>query len=320
VLLRQAVSACWDNRASTYRYRDFQSHLSLASIPMLEFDQVGEYKLRKTFKKPQRLLLHITAPDEKNMAARMTIHGKAANGESIEETILDRLPWNNGQAHYTSRNLFTAVTRLEVMLLSEGARGLLATPDYTPEDITLLLPLWAGLPGSEQAKKMVEKTLMKRYVLPFGIPICPGTEDCEAGNQVYVSLPWNQLIIEGLVDNGYIGEAANIFTRLMGAILHSLSQNGSFRECYNARTGQPFGETNILRGLPPLGLFLQILGIKSIQTDQVILQGFNPFSWPVTVKYQGISITRLPKDTIVTFPGGQVITVSGPGPHRVTLS
>jgi hypothetical protein len=106
----------------------------------------------------------------------------------------------------------------------------------------------------------------------------------------------------------------------MGAILQSQHQNGSFRECYNAHSGQPFGETNILRGLPPLGLFLQILGIKSIQTDQVILQGFNPFSWPVTVKYQGITITRHPKDTVVTFPGGQVITVSGPGPHRVTLS
>ena len=320
VLLRHSVSACWDKKASTYRYRDFQSHLSWPSSPILEFAQAGEYKLRKTFKKPQRLLLHLTAPAEKNITARMTIRGKSATGEVIEETVPDRLAWNNGQARFTSRNLFTTVSQVEVKILTEGAKGSLATPDYTPEDITLLLPLWAGLPGSDQSQKMVEKTLMKRYVLPFGIPICPGTEECEAGNQVYVSLPWNQLIIEGLVDNGYINEAANIFTRLMGAILQSQHQNGSFRECYNAHSGQPFGETNILRGLPPLGLFLQILGIKSIQTDQVILQGFNPFSWPVTVKYQGITITRHPKDTVVTFPGGQVITVSGPGPHRVTLS
>jgi hypothetical protein len=106
----------------------------------------------------------------------------------------------------------------------------------------------------------------------------------------------------------------------MNAVLSPLRQNGTFRECYNAQTGQPFGETNSLRGLPSAGLFLQILGIKSIQAEQVILQGFNPFSWPVTVKYQGIIITRHAKDTVVTFPGGQAITVNGPGPHRVTLS
>ncbi len=222
---------------------------------------------------------------------------------------------------YTTRNFFSELTRFDVSRMADGGKGRLATPDYTLEDVTLLLPLWAGLPNRDQTKKMVEKTLIKRYVLPFGIPCCPGLlEAAQPGSQMLVSLPWNQLIIEGLIENGYVHEAADIFTRLMNAMLASLRQNGTFRECYNAQTGQPFGETNILRGLPPLGLFLQILGIKSIQADQVILHGFNPFSWPVTVKYHGITITRHPKDTVVTFPGGQAITVNGPGPHRVTLS
>jgi hypothetical protein len=320
-ILRQSLSACWDSRTNTYRYRDFQSHLSLPSRPIVEFDQVGEFDLKKSFNKPQRLLLHLTAPVEKNLIVAMTIYGQSANGKLIEETIPDRLPWNNGQAYYTSRALFSEVTRLDVKRLAEGVKGTLATPDYTQEDITLLLPLWAGLPGDVQSKKIIEKTLLKRYLLPYGMPCCPDLADeSQQGSQIYVSLPWNQLIIEGMVDNGYIQEAVEFFTRLMNAILPSLRQNGVFRECYNAQTGQPFGETNSLHGLPPLGLFLQILGIKSIQTDQVILQGFNPFSWPVTVKYQGITITRHPKDTVVTFPGGQVITVNGPGLHRVTLS
>jgi hypothetical protein len=275
----------------------------------------------KTFKKPQRLLLHLSAPVEKTLVAGITIYGKLAKGELVEESIPDRLAWNNGQAHYTSRNLFNAVTRLAVKRLPEGGRGSLATPDYTLEDMTLLLPLWASLPGIEKSKKMIENTLLKRYLLPFGIPLCPGLATAsQPGNQAYISLLWNQLIIEGLVDNGYIREAADIFTRIMNGILTSFRQYGTFRECYDAQTGQPFGETNILCGLPPLGLFLQILGIKSIQADQLILQGFNPFSWPVTVKYQGITITRHPKDTVVTYPGGQAISVSGPGPHRVSLS
>jgi hypothetical protein len=321
VILRQSLNACWNGRANTYQYRDFQTHLSLQSYPIFEFSQAGDYKLKKSFKKPQRLLLQLTAPAEKTLIVGMVLYGKSANGELIEENIPDRLPWSNGQAYFTSRNCFSEVTRLEVKRMAEGGKGTLATPDYTLEDITLLLPLWAGLPGSDQAKKIVEKTLLKRYLLPFGIPCCPGLVDSsQPGNQIFVSLTWNQLILEGLVENGYIHEAADIFTRLMNAVLLPLRQHGAFRECYNAQTGQPFGETNSLRGLPSTGLFLQILGIKSIQAEQMILQGFNPFSWPVTVKYQGITITRHPKDTVVTFPGGQVITVNDPGPHRVTLS
>ncbi len=321
VILRQAVNACWNGRANTYQYRDFQTHLSLQSHTIFEFSQVGDFKLKKSFKKPQRLLLRLAAPAEKTLIVGMTIYGKSANGELIEENIPKQLAWHNGLARYTTRNFFSEVTRLDVIRMPEGGKGTLATPDYTLEDVTLLLPLWAGLPGSDQTKKMVEKTLMKRYLLPFGIPCCPGLGDAaQPGNQIFVSLPWNQLILEGLVENGYIHEAADIFTRLMSATLPSLRQNGTFWECYNALTGQPFGETNILSGLPPLGLFLQILGIKSIQAEQVILHGFNPFSWPVTVKYHGIIITRHPKDTVVTFPGGQAITVNGPGPHRVALS
>ena len=321
VILRQALNTCWNGRANIYQYRDFQTHLSLPSHSICEFSQACEIKLKKSFKKPQRLIVRLTAPAEKTLIVGMTISGKSARGELIEENIPERLAWNNGQAHYTSRNLFSEVTRVNVKRMVEGGKGSLATPDYTLEDMTLLLPLWAGLPGSDQIKKMVEKTLLKRYVLPYGIPCCPGVVDAaQPGNQILVSLPWNQLIIEGLVENGYVQEAAEIFTRLMNAVLPPLRQNGTFRECYNAQTGQPFGETNSLRGLPSAGLFLQILGIKSIQAEQVILQGFNPFSWPVTVKYQGIIITRHTKDTVVTFPGGQAITVNGPGPHRVTLA
>ena len=321
IILRQSVSACWDGRSNTYRYRDFQTHFSLVSSPIFEFDQVGEFTLKKIFRKPQRLLLSLIAPAEKTLVAGMTIYGKSASGELVEETIPDRLAWNNGQARYTSCNLFNEVNRLTVKRLPEGGKGSIATPDYTLEDMTLLLPLWAGLTGIEKSKKMIENTLLKRYLLPFGIPLCPGLATAsQPGNQAYISLPWNQLIIEGLLERGYIREAADIFTRLMNGILTSFRQYGNFREYYDAQTGQPFGETNILRGLPPLGLFLQILGIKSIQADQLILLGFNPFSWPVTVKYQGITITRHPKDTVVTYPGGQVITVSGPGLHRVSFS
>ncbi len=96
IILRQSVNACWNGRANTYQYRDFQTHLSLQSFTIFEFSQAGDFKLKKSFKKPQRLLLRLTAPDEKNLPVGMTIYGKSANGELIEENIPKQLPWHNG--------------------------------------------------------------------------------------------------------------------------------------------------------------------------------------------------------------------------------
>jgi hypothetical protein len=44
----------------------------------------------------------------------------------------------------------------------------------------------------------------------------------------------------------------------------------------------------------------------------VRLRGSNPFAWPVTVKYRGLSLTRGFKQTEITFPGGQSVVRDDP--------
>jgi hypothetical protein len=62
------------------------------------------------------------------------------------------------------------------------------------------------------------------------------------------------------------------------------------------------GEWNTINGLAPLGLFLKTVGIRQIGKNEVILDGINPFPWPVTVKYQGMTITCHSQDVVVHFP------------------
>jgi hypothetical protein len=105
----------------------------------------------------------------------------------------------------------------------------------------------------------------------------------------------------------------------MNAIIQTLKREGAFRRYYQSYTGQGSGERNSLNGLAPLGLFLEVLGVRLISPQSVSLVGFNPFPWPVTVKYRGMTILRQKEKTIVVFQDGQTVVVTDPAPHTVSL-
>ena len=96
----------------------------------------------------------------------------------------------------------------------------------------------------------------------------------------------------------------------MTAIIQTLKREAAFRQIYNAETGQGMGERNALSGLAPIGLFLDTLGVRVLSPKRVAISGPNPFPWPVTVKYRGLTVLRQKRKTMVIFPDGQNITVS----------
>jgi hypothetical protein len=79
------------------------------------------------------------------------------------------------------------------------------------------------------------------------------------------------------------------------------------------------GEYSALSGIAPVGLFLETLGVRLISPQRVAIEGINPFPWPVTVKYRGLTILRQKDKTIVIFPDNQTVTVTDPEPQLVAL-
>jgi hypothetical protein len=193
--------------------------------------------------------------------------------------------------------------------------------DFSQVDCSLFLPLWAGIPDERRTRDLVEKTLFGQFLQPFGIPICPPGRCPEDPPELgCVAMPWNVLIGEGLIQAGYRQEAAGLVTRLMQAVIRSLKQNHGFRQFYHAVTGQGMGERDHLWGLPPLGLFLRAAGFERISPREVIVRDFNPFLWPVTVKYQRMTITREGDKTTLSLPGRRPITITGTQAQRISLS
>jgi hypothetical protein len=59
-------------------------------------------------------------------------------------------------------------------------------------------------------------------------------------------------------------------------------------------------------------LFLKTLGVEIHSPSRLTLAGKNPFPWPVTVKYRGLTVTRQADQSVIVFPDGQTITLNDP--------
>jgi hypothetical protein len=318
--LKKALLECWQEQSRQFRCRDFKGHGSPDGKELVNFTGSGKFRVRRVVDGLQRLNLKLEFEDENTKPVRIQIVGLDENGtEAMEEAGAREVIRGQGQAFYTTRQLFKDVKSIEVSGLGENDRGTLATVDYSLIDISMLLPLWSGALEGEQLKGFIEDTILLQYIKPKGCPAVSLENETGIKSWAMVHLPWNQLVGEGLVACGYRKEAADLFTRLMDASAKIFQETGMFRDHFDALDGTPGGEQNTLHSLPPLGLLLKTLGILKITPWMVVFEGGNPFPFPVTVKYRGMKVTRHASDTVVTFPGGQTVTVPGDGIQQVTI-
>lgn len=319
--LRAAVEASWDEQTAAYRYWDRDTHLSPSGFALGRWQGPGNYLIEKSFEQPTRLLVQLQADGAPALHPQVFIHGRAVSGaRRIERLLPEQFQWFFGRSTVTSERTYTAIESLEIQNIGDADKVSLFIADLTREDITLLLPLWAQIPSQKQAESLITRAITHphRYGQPFGLPMCPPPSCYNAEPCGMVHIPWNILIGEGLIAYGYRREAAELVTRLMKAVLRSLKSEGAFRQTYHAESGERFGERDVLHGLAPLGLFLEALGVRLISSYRLMLDGFNPFPWPVTVKYHGLTVVRQKDKTLIIFPDGQTVSVNDPTPCLVT--
>lgn len=322
--LQGLLKTLWDNKTCIYHYRDFQTHQYDRGTLLIKIEgKNGRHFLHQKFKTPQRFLIRITTARNETCPLTIVLDGKCYQEKIIEKINVNQLQWTGNRAHITTQKLFTQLRIIEVEGLQERDTLEIKTPDYTLTDISCFLPLWAKSATADQARKTITKTLKRRFLKPYGFCISadmPNSRSRSLPPWRNVSLPWNQLVGEALLTHHQQSLAAELVTRIMKAIVQNLKKFGCFFEFIDAQTGNGSGERNHLRGLAPIGLFLAVLGVYICSNREVILQGFNPFPWPVIVKYQGMTVARRSHETQVTFPTGQVVCVNNQElPVRITL-
>jgi hypothetical protein len=63
---------------------------------------------------------------------------------------------------------------------------------------------------------------------------------------------------------------------------------------------------------------MQTLGVEIRSPRAVLISGKNPFPWPVTVQYRGLTVIRQAEQTMVTFPDGQSLSLEDPTDAVIT--
>lgn len=322
--LRHAVENMWRAETSSYHYVDRDSH----EVTRGEVLAVGRGNLsvdvHRRFAPSARIVIKAVGPQDARPALSVTLTGRGKRGRHrVEALRRSSVQWYFGISSATSEKLYAELERVEVAGLTEAHDVTVAVMDYTRQDQTLLLPLWAGIPDTARAETLVRTTLLDpaRYWRPYGIPNCSAQDPAyRADNREGsggVWLMWNTMLGEGLIDYGYRAEAAELITRLMTVMLHSLKTEKAFREAYNSDVLEGLGDRDYLWGVAPVALFMRALGVRFIHPKRVWVAGRNPFPWPVTVRWKGVTVTKDTERTLITFPSGQQVEVTDPAPQFV---
>jgi hypothetical protein len=347
---------CWDKEEARYHWRDRDTHQSPAGKLIRTRRGPGTIALARKFQQPVRLLIRIELVGEATRRPEIILNGLNHETPQCEHFERKDFHWGPGLAVATTRMVYSSLVEIVVNGLEKRDRVSVSIMDFSSEDMTLFLPLWAGIPNPSRALDLVKGTILApdRFGGKFGIPDCnivpvaaqdevvpvparekEGSPSRKTATSPFqqptpscsnVHLPWNALIGEGLLKYDLRQEAAALTTRLMAAVIRNLKQEHAFALAYHVDSGAAVGERNPVQGLAPLGLFLGTLGVR-IESDpgkpgsghRVVLSGINPFPWPVTVKYRGLTITRGADTSVVTFPDGQTVRLDDPTDAVVSL-
>jgi hypothetical protein len=265
---------------------------------------------------PGRLVIRVATRAGEAHPVRVRVRGRLDSGRVRVETIWpERFLWMWEVGAAVTGLVFAAVDSVELAGLAEETPWEVSGLGLEAEDLTLLLPLWAGMVEPEQAAEIIRETLLAegRFRRPAGLTSVPlddpdyrviSTDPRGAVNPML-----NLLLGEALVRYGFRQEAAELLRSLLHNSLTSLRREHAVFAAYDPETGEGLGRRNDVRGLPPLSLFLDILGVGLQSPDRVQLTGKSPFDGRVVVRWRGLVVDRSPAETRVQFADGSTAVV-----------
>jgi len=189
--------------------------------------------------------------------------------------------------------------------LQKGDEITISLAGFDDEDISLMLPLWAGLLSTEQAGRMVSQTLLPRYLSKFGLAALPIDR---YPDHLHTSLPfWNATLTEGLLNYGLRENAAEVFQAFLAGSTSQWQTNGKINDAIRTDDGRGVGNQDNVNGLVVLLPFLRTLGIERVFPKEIIFNGLNDYLTPFTVQY-GRAEVQMNRDctTISTVNGSKI--------------
>lgn len=325
--LRDMVEVLWSAEHGTYLYGDRDTLLSHPGEQIWETQGPGEWQHSHGAEGGNGKVISVTPPIPSPLSARRVViriegaeapqvsvllQGEDAHEQALTE-VLDRAAfgwWGGGVVSATSEGRFSGLSHIAVAGVTAQQRVRISFVDYTRQNQTQLLPLWAGIPDAARAEVLVRRTITdpERFWRAYGMPNCSAQDPAYAGNNVDGSggvwMPWNTMIGEGLCDYGYVAEAWELFSRIMAAQVRALTQDHCFREAYDSDTGAGLGDADYIWGMVPLHLLTRLHGVLILSQDQVALQPADTLGRRIVIRRHGLMVERQGRQATITWLDG----------------
>lgn len=323
-VLLNALEDFWIQELDIYCDRDRDTHKLTRGEYLSDRTGPGMLFINRNFDHPVRVFIRIISGKSTTLNPTLYIHGKSSAGNHrVEKINPEEIKWHLGIGRLTGENLYSRIEQIEIKNLETNDHILIYTAGYDCVNQTLFLPLWAGIPDNGKASVMIDQNLTnpERFWKKNGLQACvqnstfSNPDDCS-----HINIIWNSMVGEGLIRYENFQIAADLVSKLMDVIIHSLKEENTFRRNYHPEKYKGLGERGALSGIAPIGLFLFSLGVKIFSNKKVFIEGNNPFPWNVSIQYRGLKINRRKNGAEIKFPDGQMVEISGPEPQVITMN
>lgn len=315
--IKTHVQNCWDEERATYRYQDIATGERSKGELLFEAEADGDHRLDLKCAASRRLLVRCVKKEGFPASTEVIVHGKRENRTVVEEFHFTSGHFRDGIARLTSDSLFTSIQKVTVTGLRGGEQIKIAAAGFDDEDLSLLLPLWAGIPSQEQAERLVKDTLQKRYLTSIGLVNLP-TDRYPADKQFAQSF-WNSILVEGLLAYGFRELAAQVFYSFIKAVELQRQRNFLFTDAIRASDGQGIGERDTINSLPALMPLLRCLGVEQIKTKEILLDGLNIYLPSFTVQYGRTEMLLTHDVTTISTINGSKVELHEAGKQTIVL-
>jgi hypothetical protein len=290
--LEKHMQDCWDAQEGSFRYRDYQTHLTTKSETIFDSKRKNNYPLKMKFESPKRLTISLQIHRGLNKTISIMLKGRSA-GKAVSLALKSwNFLWQPDRAVYTTRSAFSQLDQVRVSGLNAEDELRMETSDSSMIDISQLLPLATEAITREQVKILVQQTIPARFLSDCGLKTRTDAE-------TIAPVQYSTYLLEGLLDQGEYASAARVMTAMLDELAWKLK---------NRR--DPL--SNSLENTIPISSFLRLCGIESITNDEVILKGFNPFPQMVSVAYRGVVIMLHLDKSVVLLHQREPIEITNP--------
>ncbi len=305
IMLEKTADILWNDSLAVFDYQDQSSGFQYKGKQLCSFKKSGVHKPVRKIVSPGRLFIQLNISSRLSPDFSLKMCG-AINNQEVELSLSQSsFQWLGTTGFFITENAFSSLDSIEIGDWQKGDTGSVGQADLQQPDIFSYLPLWAGIPSSQQVEKMLASENIEKYMTCDGISLTP-----QLDGKPSIRIPnfLAAMLIQGCIQYQRFDMALRLFQCHFN---YSTALN--YRDSVHPASYFEGSLENLL----PVLLFLQLCGIRKVTPSEVIITHFNIHQHTVTVQYNQIKLILNSNKTEIIPDSGSAVVLDKVGPHRI---